>query len=74
MAKRKRRRSSKSRNEPQYPGWLWMLFGLSLGLSVAFAIYVKDDPVTGASTETTQHQVANTQDLVDNNGADLGHF
>ncbi len=22
-----------------YPGWMWMLFGLAIGLSVAFAIY-----------------------------------
>jgi len=72
MAKRRRRRSSKSRNEPQFPGWLWMLFGLSLGLSVAFAIYVKDDSVTGTSTETAQRQAANTQDPVDNNGEMAG--
>ena len=49
-----------------------MLFGLSLGLSVAFAIYVKDDPVTGASTETAQRQAANTRDPVDNNGEMTG--
>ena len=46
MAKQKKRRTRKrstSRTKKQdYPGWLWMLFGLSIGLSVAFAIYVKD--------------------------------
>ena len=24
------------------PGWVWMLFGLAIGLSVAAAVYVKD--------------------------------
>jgi cell division protein FtsN len=44
MAKRKRRRSTRSQgHQPQsYPGWMWMLFGLAIGLSVAFAVYVKD--------------------------------
>ena len=50
MAKRKKRRSTRSRStankKQNYPGWLWMLFGLAIGLSVAFAIYVRDnDPV-----------------------------
>jgi len=68
MAKRKRRRSSKSRNKQQYPGWLWMLFGLSLGLSVAFAIYVKDDPATSPSMQAAQPQPASTQNSLDDNG------
>ena len=45
MAQRKRRRKSRAssrRKQQEYPGWLWMLFGLALGLSVAFAVYVKD--------------------------------
>lgn len=41
MAQRKRRRSSRANKNQEYPGWLWMLFGLALGLSVAFAVYVK---------------------------------
>jgi len=68
MAKRKRRRSSKSRNNQQFPGWLWMLFGLSLGLSVAFAIYVKDDPATSPSTQAAQPQPASKQSSLDANG------
>lgn len=46
MAKRKKRRStrarSQSRSTQSYPGWMWMIFGLAIGLSVAFAVYVKD--------------------------------
>ena len=39
MAKRKRKRQQQ---QAEYPGWMWMLFGLAIGLSVAFAIYRKD--------------------------------
>jgi cell division protein FtsN len=41
MAQRKRKRKPVRKNE-EYPGWMWMLFGLAVGLSVAFAIYQKD--------------------------------
>lgn len=41
MAKKRRSRKKKSREE-EYPGWVWMLFGLAIGLSVAFAIYIND--------------------------------
>jgi len=39
MAKRKRKTR---KQQDEYPGWVWMLFGLTIGLSVAFAIYKKD--------------------------------
>ena len=39
MAQRKKKRKQK---QNEYPGWMWMLFGLAIGLSVAFAIYRKD--------------------------------
>lgn len=42
MAKRRKRRSTRQKNKAEYPGWMWMLFGLAIGLSVAFAVYVKD--------------------------------
>ena len=38
--RRKRRRRSQERTD--YPAWLWMLFGLSIGLAVAFAVYIND--------------------------------
>jgi hypothetical protein len=40
VRKRKARRSTRQQND--YPGWMWMLFGLAIGLSVAFAIFMKD--------------------------------
>jgi cell division protein FtsN len=66
MAKRKRRRSTRRKKQQSYPGWLWMLFGLALGLSVAFAIYVKDSrPVTVASAPAPQP--ASMQSALDDN-------
>ncbi len=53
-----RRKTAKKQN---YPGWLWMLFGLSIGLSVAFAIYVNDK-------EPVRPQPAAVPSTVDNNG------
>ena len=49
MAKRRKRTSKRrskrrtTKKQQSYPGWVWMLFGLAIGLSVAFAIYVKDN-------------------------------
>ncbi|MDJ0904598.1 MAG: SPOR domain-containing protein [Woeseiaceae bacterium] len=69
MAQRKRRRSSRRNNrsrQQDYPGWLWMLFGLALGLAVAFAVYVKDRrPVVVAATEAPQP--ASLQGSIDDN-------
>ena len=66
MAKRKRRRSTRRKKQQEYPGWLWMLFGLSLGLSVAFAIYVKDhEPAATASQQAPQP--ASMQSALDDN-------
>jgi len=67
MAKRKRRRSSRSTRKQEYPGWLWMLFGLSLGLSVAFAVYVKDRGPT-ALQPAAGTQPASMQEALDHNG------
>jgi cell division protein FtsN len=65
--RKKRRRSSKTSDTQQFPGWLWMLFGLSLGLSVAFAIYVKDNPDDDPSKPTGQPQPASMQASLDDN-------
>jgi cell division protein FtsN len=64
MAQRKRRRSSRSRKQA-YPGWLWMLFGLSIGLSVAFAVYVKD---RGPAPLPAAPEPASLQSALDDNG------
>ncbi|MGI9272408.1 MAG: SPOR domain-containing protein [Woeseiaceae bacterium] len=67
MAKRKKRRSTRtrSRKKQSYPGWMWMMFGLAIGLSVAFAVYVKD---RGLESQTPVPQAAVAPSAVDNNG------
>jgi len=42
MAKKRSKRRKKTTKQQDYPGWVWMLFGLAIGLSVAFAIFVRD--------------------------------
>ena len=68
MAKRKKKRKTSARRKKQqeYPGWMWMIFGLGIGLSVALAIYMKDrEPVT-VVRETTP-QPASLASALDNN-------
>jgi cell division protein FtsN len=42
MAKKRSKRRRTASTKQDYPGWLWMIFGLAIGLSVALAIYVRD--------------------------------
>jgi len=65
MAKRKKRRSTRSRKNQDYPGWAWMMFGLGIGLSVAFAVYVKDRGP--GSIEPTPEPASLQRALDDNN-------
>ncbi len=66
MAKRRKRRSTRSKQQAEYPGWLWMIFGLAIGLSVAFAVYVNDrEP--GVQVATKQPEPASMQSMIDNN-------
>ena len=52
------------RRKQHYPGWMWMLFGLSIGLSVAFAVYLKD---RGPTAEPQTPQPASLQSALDDN-------
>ena len=64
---RSTRRSTRSTKQDDYPGWLWMIFGLAIGLSVAFAVYVKDrDPAVELAT--TEQSPASMQATPDSNG------
>ena len=52
----KKRSRGRSAAQPAR-GWVWMLFGLAIGLSVAAAIYVKDRaPMTGPEPIASQGQ------------------
>lgn len=43
MARKSTRRKTRRRKKSEpLPGWVWMLFGLTVGLAVAAAIYVND--------------------------------
>jgi cell division protein FtsN len=64
MSGKKRRRSQNA----DYPGWVWMLFGLAIGLSVALAIYLNDGtprPVQQARQAATPEPAPVT---IDDNG------
>ena len=43
MARRKRSK----RKDETFAGWVWMLFGLAIGLSVAVAIYFRGPVASG---------------------------
>ncbi|MDP6675224.1 MAG: SPOR domain-containing protein [Gammaproteobacteria bacterium] len=74
MTKRKTRSKKKTRRAAEstpMPGWVWGIFGLTIGLSVAAAIYVKDreaqpvratttrsEPVTTAATTKPEQNIA----------------
>lgn len=56
MAKRRRRRSAE-----EFPGWAWMLFGLAIGLSVAFAIYIEGQHGERAPEPVAQEPASMTE-------------
>jgi len=65
--KRRKRRSTRTRKNDEYPGWAWGVWGLAIGLSVAAAIWVSD---RRAMPGTTPHarQPASLDDALDSNG------
>jgi cell division protein FtsN len=68
--KRSKRRRSTAKKKQEYPGWVWMLFGLAIGLSVAFAIYVRDrEP---APQPAAARQPASLENAIDSNGERAG--
>jgi len=66
--RRKKRTRRPAKRKASYPGWLWMLFGLAIGLSVAFAVYVNDREPEVA---TSPHPESLKNTIVDN-GEDAG--
>ena len=64
-----RRRKRKSRND-DYPGWIWMMFGLSIGLAVAFAIYI-NDRTPGVPLRPVAEQPTNVDDNKESAGTEL---
>ncbi len=64
MARRKTRRKSR---QSEYPPVVWMLFGLGVGLAVAFAVYMRDRP-PAAVTDAAAPEPASMQSAIDHNG------
>ena len=67
MAKKRSKRRRTASTKQDYPGWLWMIFGLAIGLSVALAIYVRDrEPAP--SPAAAARQPASLDSAIDDNG------
>ena len=66
MAKRrKRRRSTRSKNTG-YPPFVWMLFGLAIGLAVAYAVYINARSPEPAAAQG-EPEPASLQDAINSN-------
>jgi cell division protein FtsN len=70
MAQRKRRRVSRAKKS-EYPPFVWMLFGLAIGLAVAFAVYVKGNEPPAIAMNAAP-QPASLQDPLDDNDEVVG--
>ncbi len=69
MAKKRKRKRIKRTRHQDYPGWVWMLFGLSIGLSVALAIFMKDRE-SGTAVQEVAPEPASMASTIDNNNED----
>ena len=67
MAQRKKRPSKRAPKKADFPGWIWMLFGLAIGLSVAFAVYVKDSEPEAAAIAANP-EPKSLEGMIDDNG------
>ncbi|MEO1244991.1 MAG: SPOR domain-containing protein [Pseudomonadota bacterium] len=66
MARRKRRTTKQKSRSSETPGYLWGVFGLAVGLSVAAAVYVNDR--RNPPERTPEAAPASLASAVDNNG------
>lgn len=62
MAKRRRKTKRRSPAARQAPGWVWMLFGLAIGLSVAAAVWMKDRGGPAAQSEPEPPRAASLRE------------
>ncbi|MFQ5608743.1 MAG: SPOR domain-containing protein [Woeseiaceae bacterium] len=72
MAKRRKRRTSRSRKR-EYPGWVWGLWGLGVGLSVAAAVWVSDRR-DGAPRAADPREPASQARALDDNNESAGRI
>lgn len=69
MAKRRARRKSRStpRKQQEYPGWVYGVFGLAIGLSVAAAVWLNDRRPSPPAA-TAAREPASLDSALDQNG------
>lgn len=68
MAKRRKRRSTRTRKAAETPGWVWGAFGLAVGLSVAAAVWVSDRRGAPATVAVPEPAPASVASSLDDNG------
>ena len=64
MAKRRRRKAGRRKNDSRLHGWLYMFFGLAIGLAVAAGIYVSDRREGITVTKPKQERPAKVETAV----------
>ncbi len=69
MAGKRRRRST---SQQALPGWLWMLFGLAIGLAVALAVFLRDADAPRQPQASAQREAGSaatvSASMLDDNG------
>lgn len=70
MAKGRKRRSTRAKKQV-YPGWVWMLFGLAIGLSVAFAVHIKNRTPALSTAAAARNPASLDRALDDNDEASV---
>ena len=65
MAKRRRRRAAAGND---FPGWVWMIFGLAIGLSVALVIWLRQDTSVVPVAAPVVRQAPPPSPVLDDNG------
>ena len=65
MAKRRRRKAGRRKHDSRLPGWLYMFFGLCIGLAVAAGIYVSDRRDGITVTKPKQARAARVEPAVE---------
>ena len=69
MAKRRKRRSTRTKKADDTPGWVWGVFGLAVGLSVAAAVWVSERREQPAGTAAAPEPLpASVASALDDNG------
>ena len=66
MAARRKRRKTRRPKNTGYPPFVWMLFGLAIGLSVAFAVYINARGPAPALAKSVP-EPASMQDVLNSN-------